>query len=77
MELTVKAAGALASTMVGGAVLLFVFMRLMGSKPEPVIALELAETSEQVRNILDQDGRDVREGIRKATYVDFIFLAAY
>ena len=56
MELTVKAAGALASTMVGGAVLLFVFMRLTGSKPEPVIALELAETPEQVRNILDQDG---------------------
>jgi hypothetical protein len=77
MELTVKTAGALASAMVLGAVLLVVFMRLMGSKPEPVVALELAETPEQVRNILDQDGRDVRGGIRKATYVDFIFIAAY
>jgi len=52
-------------------------MRLTGSKPEPAIALELAETPEQVRNILDHDGRDVRGGIRKATYVDFIFIAAY
>ncbi len=90
MELTIKIAGALASVMVLGAilgaVLLLSYAQLTGPKQRPelprgffarVIALELAETPEQVKNILDQPDRDARSEIRKGTYVDFVFIAAY
>src|SRR3954449_9660274 len=88
MEWTIRIIGALAALIVVG-VLFVIFKQLRNPRPEPrhlpegerflnpMVALELAETPEEVTGIAGSPGSENRETMRKGIKGDFVFIAAY